>query len=120
VIDKNMQALIDAPLANAAKINIPAGRRSSPRAKKLEYDDGIGCPKVSPKELRERKDKAASAKLDALFDYYATTELSPERVAQHMGLYRNIETGIDDKGRPAFTRVLDVELATAQLAWRRK
>lgn len=115
-----LQSLIDAPLADAAKINLPAGRRSAPRGKKEVYGDEIGCPKVSAKELRERREGAALAKLNTLFDYYATTALTAEQVATHMGLYRREQVGEDDTGKPKFERVLDVKLAEQQLAWRRQ
>jgi hypothetical protein len=115
-----LQTLIDAPLANATKINVPAGKRSAPRSPKVEYGDEIGCPKVSAKELRERKEKAVAEKRAKLFDYYAVTGLTAEKVAEHMGLYRQEQTGVDDKGKPILVRVLDVKLAEDQLAWRRK
>lgn len=115
-----LQPLIDAPLANALKVNTPAGRRSTPRAKKPEYQDEIGCPKASAKELRERKAKADLAKLETLFDYYAGTNLTSEKIAEHMGLYRNEQTGVSDDGKPIMTRVLDVGRAEAEIAWRRK
>lgn len=115
-----LQSYIDAPLADACKINLPQGRRSAPRAKKADYSDDIGCPKISGKELRERKVKAEADKLSSLFDYYyAKTDLDAERVAKHLALYRQTQTGTDDKGKPVFTRVLDVERAEQQLAWRR-
>jgi hypothetical protein len=118
--DHYMQALIDAPLANATKLNSPGGRRSAPRKSAPQYEDEIGCPKVSQKELRARKKAAEQAKYAALYDYYAQTDLTPDRVAQHMGLYRNEQTGVDDKGKPVFARVLNVKLAADELGWRRK
>lgn len=118
-MDAKMKALADAPLANPIGIYLPEGKRPAPRARKAECDD-IGCPKVSSKELRERKQKALAARTEALFDYYAKTELTAERVAEHMGLYRNEQTGFDDKGKPIMVRVLDVKRADDHLAWRRK
>jgi hypothetical protein len=115
-----LQSLIDAPLANACKVNLPAGKRSAPRAKPHDLSDDIGCPKLSTKELREIKKRNEAAKLASLFDYYATTELTGDRVAEHMGLYRQERTGEDKEGKPIFSRVLDVERADQQLAWRRK
>lgn len=120
MITPEMQALIDAPLADATKINLPAGRRTAKRVKNPEFQDEIGCPKATAKELRERRQRAADDKLGKLFDYYASTSLTPEKVAEHMGLYRNEETGVDDKGKPTFTRVLDVRKAKEQLEWRRR
>jgi hypothetical protein len=119
MISPLLKSLIDAPLANAAKLNIPGGRAPAPRARKADLGDDIGCPKLTGKQLREIKAKAQADKLNKLFDYYASTELSAETVAEHMGLYRNTQTGIED-GKPIMTRVLDVERAAEQLAWRRK
>jgi hypothetical protein len=114
-----LQSLIAAPLANATKINTPGGKRPAPRVSKQDFADDIG-PKVSAKELRERKAKAASEKLSKLFDYYAGTDLTAEKVAEHMGLYRQEQTGLDETtGKPILTRVLDVKRAADQLAWRR-
>jgi hypothetical protein len=118
--NKHMQSLIDAPLANAIKVNLPGGKLAARRSPKPEYGDEIGCPKVSAKELKERKRKAEEAKRSDLYDYYAATDLTPKRVAEHMGIYRQEQTGTDDQGKPVFARVLDVKTVEAQLAWRRK
>ena len=115
-----LQRLIDAPLADACKINPPAGKRPNPRAKKPEYYGGPDGQALSPRQLRERKKKAEAAKLEALFDYHASTDLEPRRVAEHLGLYRQEQTGTDINGKPTFSRVLDVERVEEQLAWRRK
>lgn len=120
MIDPQMKALIDAPLADACKINLPAGKRSARRAQKIDYGDDIGCPKLSRKEIAARNAKAADNKLSSLFDYYATTDLSARRVAEHLGLYRKEQTGTDEAGKPVFSRVLDVKRAEGELAWRRK
>jgi hypothetical protein len=117
-ISPEMKAMIDAPLADAVKINLPAGKRPAPRSR-VEHGDDIGCPKVSARELQERRKRAAQEKLDKLFDYYAGTKLDASKVAEHMGLYRQEQTGTDDKGKPVFTKVLDVERASVQLEWRR-
>lgn len=120
-MNQEMKALIDAPLANACKVNLPAGKRSIPRGQKDQGDGDLGCPKVSAKELRERKRKAGDAKLNALFDYYAATSLTAQKVAEHMGLYRQEQIGTDEQsGKPIFTRVLDVKRVDDQLSWRRK
>lgn len=114
-----LQSLIDAPLADATKKNVPSGKRATPRGSKSGHGDEIGFPKVSGKELRERKAKAAAEKLGKLFDYYAATDMPAERVAEHMGLYRQEQAGTDAKGKPTFSRVLDVKRAEEQLSWRR-
>lgn len=120
MITPEMKALIDAPLADATRINLPAGKRSAPRRQKIEYVDEMGCPKLKTSEVRARKAKDASEKQQKLFDYYAGTSLTPEKVAEHMGLFRNEETGVDDKGKPILKRVLDVAKAKEQIEWRRR
>lgn len=119
-MDKRMQALIDAPLADAAKIYLPDGKRRISRGPRPQYEDGIEAPKVTSKEIAERKSKAAWKKLEQLYDYYAKTDLTAEKIAQHMGIYRQQQTGVDDKGKPIFGRALDVKTVEAQIAWRRK
>lgn len=119
MIDKEMRALIDAPLADPLKINLPKGRRPLPRGTK-DRSDSIPCAKLSSQQLKDRKIKAEADKLNKLLDYYATTDLPAAKVAEHLGLYRQHQTGVDDKGKPTFERVLDVARAEQQLAWRRK
>lgn len=117
-MDDFMRSLIEAPLADPARIYAPGGKRPAPRGPKVEYDD-IGCPKITGKELAAYKKKVANDKLEALYAYYATTDLTAEKIAEHIGLYRQEQTGVDDKGKPTFARVLDVERVEKQLAWRR-
>lgn len=119
-MDDYLRQLIDAPLANATRINLPAGKRAPVRAVKAEETDDIGCQKLTPKQVRERKGKATSAKLETLFDYYAGTNLSDAKIAEHMGLYRNEQNGVDKVGKPIMVRVLDVKLVEQQMAFRRK
>lgn len=119
MIDKKLQGLIDAPLADPWKIYLPEGRRKASRGSRAETGDDIGCPKLTHKALIERKDKALSGKINALLDYYATTDLPAERVAEHVGLYRKEQTGVSEDGEPIFARVLDVGRVRQQLAWRR-
>lgn len=120
MMDERMKALIAAPLADPSKIFLPEGKRRISRGPRPQYEDGIEAPKVSGKELAERRSKAAWKKLEALYDYYAGTNLTAERIAEHMGVYRQEQTGVDDKGKPVFVRVLDVKTVEAQIAWRRK
>jgi hypothetical protein len=115
-----LQSLIDAPLANATKINLPEGRRPATRAPKPEYVDEIGVPKLTGKQVREHKEKGRSAKLEALYDYYAGTDLPVERITEHLGLYRNEQSGVDENGKPIMVRVLDTKLVGQQIEWRRK
>ena len=82
-----LQHLIDAPLGDAARIYLPAGRRPAIRPKKNEaVQDGIDAPKLSNKELRERKAKQARHRLEEMLAYYATTTVPFERIATHTGL----------------------------------
>lgn len=119
IMDKRMQALIDAPLADPNKIYLPDGKRRAPRSPRA--DCGDMPPKITGAQLAERKSTALSRKLDALYAYYAATDLSIERIAQHMGLYRQEQTGVDEKtGKPIFARVLDLKQVEANIAWRRK
>lgn len=79
-MDKFMQSLVDAPLANPLKINLPRGTRTAKRE---------APPAVSPQlraEARAYKLKQARAKIDALLDYYATTAVPFNRIAEHMNL----------------------------------
>lgn len=114
-MDAKMQALIDAPLANPGKLNLPEGRRPIERGRKVPAPDGL-----TPAQVKERKAKEAADKLAKLLDYYATTDLPAEKVARDIGLSRMVEDGVDeDTGKVKFKRVLDVEKAEAELAWRR-
>lgn len=120
-MDKYLEKLAAAPLANAVALNLPQGKlppRARSRIKSGDLDD---LPKLKRSELMERKQKETTAKQDKLLDYYATVDVPAERVAQHVGLYRTVEKGFDEETRrPIMEQVLDVERAAAQLAWRRK
>ena len=113
----DLRALIDAPLANPAKINLPAGRRSAPRVKMERPPPRPGD--LTPAQVRERKAKALSAKQELLLDYYATTEIPASRIADHVGLFHQVQTGTDKQGKPIYTREPDVKRVEAALKWRR-
>ena len=113
-----LKALIDAPLANPARINLPMGRRPAPRSSPQPHERRPGD--LTPKQVRERKAKATTDRQEKLLDYYATVDVPVERVAEHVGLYRQEQTGRDDSGNPIFSRVLDVERAKAALDRRRR
>lgn len=114
-----LQSLIDAPLANATKINLPMGRRAAPRVKAEPRQPRPGD--LTPAQVRERKAKALSDKQEKLLDYYATTSIPAERVAEHIGLYRVVQIGVDEEThKPITERVLDVQQVESALAWRRK
>lgn len=111
-----LQNLIDAPLSDACKINLPKGRRATPRAN-IEYGEEIGA-KLTKSEVATRRKSSADAKLAKLFDYYAGTDLSAERVAEHMGVHKQVQVGTEF-GKPVYERVPDVEKVERELAWRR-
>jgi hypothetical protein len=121
-MDPKMRALVEAPLADPSRIYLPEGRGTVRRARPPSdiSDETDGGLRLSRSKVAQMKERQAAEKLTKLFDYYAATDLSPERVAEHLGLYRSIQTGTDEKGRPTFDRILDVERAAAQLEWRRK
>lgn len=118
-MDPYLKKLRDAPLADPANIYLPQGKRVMKRGPRDKYHSDDMPPKLTRAQLDERKQADLGAKLNSLLDYYAGTDLPPERVAEHLGIYRNEQDGTDDKGKPKFKRVLDVERVKAQLDWRR-
>lgn len=115
----DVKALAAAPYCKSiGKINLPAGRKPVTR----ERIQTVPRPgDLTTAEVKERKAKAISAKQTALLDYYATVDVPAERVAQHVGLYRLVEVGIDEASRkPIYERQLDVAKAERELVGRRK
>jgi hypothetical protein len=82
----DMQALIDAPLADPLKLYVPAGKRVIRRGPRHAYHDGIDAPKLTAKQLQDRKEGVYGEKLAAVLDYYASTSIPIERVAENTGL----------------------------------
>ena len=116
-MDPKLKALADAPLANPLAINLPEGRRPATRTVEPAREHRPGD--LTKAQIAERKRNAEYARLSTLFDYYSTTEVPAERVAEHMGLYRMVEIGAED-GKPVYERQLDVERARQELDFRRK
>jgi hypothetical protein len=116
-MDPKLKALVDAPLANPLAINLPEGRKPAPRevAPAQEHRPGD----LTKAQLAEKRKRAADEKLSALFDYYATTDIPVERVAQHVGVYKMVEVGSED-GKPVYERQLDIERVRQELDFRRK
>lgn len=78
-----LQEYADAPLDNAARCNkiwLPVGRRSPPQAARPEPAAGS----LTKAQMAERATKQHTAKVLALFDYYATTTVPFDRIAAHM------------------------------------
>lgn len=116
-MDDYLRKLVDAPLADPANLYLPQGKRRAKRLKP-EYHEEVGCPKLTGAKVRERKEREAQAKLATVLDYYATTEIPFEKIAEHAGLYRQERVGTDDKGKPIMGRVLDVERARKEMCCR--
>ena len=85
-MDKEMQALIDAPLADPLKLYLPKGTRPAKLGPRYRTVDNIDAPKLTRKQIEERKVEAFSAKLCTILDYYAGTDIPIDRVAAHTGL----------------------------------
>lgn len=85
-MNREMQKLVDAPLADPLKLYLPKGTRAAKRAPKAEYYDSVEAPKIARSILEKRKVDAASAKLVSVLDYYATTTVPFERIAEHTKL----------------------------------
>lgn len=85
-MNREMQKLVDAPLADPLKLFLPKGTRTVKRAPKAEYYNGVDAPKIARSEIERRKADAASAKLVSVLDCYATTSVPFERIAEHTKL----------------------------------
>lgn len=84
-MDKLMQSLVDAPLANALRLNIVEveGQPKKRTARKPTINM-FQAPAPIVKNGREYKERQAQAKVTALLDYYATTTVPFDRIAEHM------------------------------------
>lgn len=85
-MDKQMRTLVDAPLADPLKLNVIGERRVIKRGPRAKYYDGVDAPRITRKELDERRQEQFSKKLCAVLDYYAGSQVPIERVAEHTGL----------------------------------
>lgn len=100
MITKELQALIDAPLADPNKLYVPKGaKRVISRGPRPEYHcDKL--PKLTRDQVQERKVDARSQMIAAMLDYYATTQIPFDRIAQHTGLaVEKISEAMKDRGR---------------------
>lgn len=85
-VDKEMQALIDAPLADPLKLYLPKGTKIQRRGPRHAHVDNIGAEKLTKAQLDKRRGNLADAKMGAVLDYYATTDVPIDRIAAHTGL----------------------------------
>lgn len=97
MITPNLQRLIDAPLADPLKINLPEGKRPARMGEKPVYEGEFAPEKLSSRQMRDRKTNAYSEKLMAVLDYYATTNVPFERIAVHVKM--KVEEVADAMGR---------------------
>jgi hypothetical protein len=117
-MDEFLKKLVDAPLKSATKINLPMGRKPATRAPRQPHERREGD--LTLKEVRERKAASIDKKRSALLDYYAGTDVPAQRVAEHLGIFRSEECGVDEEtGKPIINYVLDVEGVEAALRQRR-
>jgi len=92
--------LVDLPLADPLKLYVYPGERPKlKRGPRAQYTDEIG-EKLSRRQVDEMKIDAKSKKVNALWDYYATTQVPFERVAEHTGYSLDIIiAAMKDRGR---------------------
>lgn len=84
--DIDLLALANAPLADPLNLNVPLGRRVAKRGPRHAYYDGIDAPRATRTELEKRAANDRNSKLASVLDYYATTTIPIERVAEHTGI----------------------------------
>jgi hypothetical protein len=120
-MDERLKALVDAPLANPLRLNIPGGKEALPPKPRAVSEVKQHRPgDLTARQVRERKAAAEQQKLDALYNYYATTDVPAERVAEHIGVRKLVEDGTDDAGKMKYKSVLDVDTVRHALAVRRQ
>lgn len=101
-MNREMQKLVDAPLADPLKLYLPNGTRTAKRAPKAEYYDSVVAPKIARSVLEKRKVDAASTKLVSVLDYYATTSVPFDRIAEHTKMtVEQVTESMANRGRLA-------------------
>jgi predicted Rossmann fold nucleotide-binding protein DprA/Smf involved in DNA uptake len=100
MITPELQALIDAPLADPTRINLPEGRRPLRRGPKPTYAGDMGGDPLTSKQVRARKAKAEEMKLVAMLDHYGKTSVPFERIAKHLKLtLQQVSVAMKGRGR---------------------
>lgn len=101
-MDATLKLLVEAPLANPLKLNVPMGRRSAPRGSKPVYVGDMGGEPLSQSELRTRRDNEKAAKVVSVLDYYATTQVPFDRIASHVKMTEDeVRAAMQRRGRVA-------------------
>lgn len=100
MIDPNLKAMADGPLANPLRLNVPMGRRAAPRSAKAVYEGTIGDTPLTEGEAIKRREDSATAKMKAVLDYYATTTVPFDRIAEHTNIPLNrVAECMKERGR---------------------
>ncbi|MFC0302753.1 hypothetical protein ACFSTI_25010 [Rhizorhabdus histidinilytica] len=102
-MDKFMQSLVDAPLANPLRLNLVevegAPKKRSPSKRTLQM---FQAPAPIVKNAREYKERQFNAKIKTMLDYYATTKVPFNRIAEHMNLsVEQVTESMSFRGRKA-------------------
>lgn len=84
-MDPTIKKLVDAPLGDALKLYVHGKPRTIKRGRRPQYHDEIDGDRLSRTQVEERRVEAKSKKVNELWDYYATTQVPFERVAEHTG-----------------------------------
>lgn len=83
-----LRKLADQPIDNAERASktwLPLGKRSNPRGPKPVYENEF-APAITAGEARARRADEQDKKLATILDYYATTSIPFERIAEHTKL----------------------------------
>jgi len=98
--DVDLKALAEAPLADPLRLNVPFGTKPGKRGPRGSHYDGLEIPRLTQAELQKRRESAFSKKLIAVLDYYATSSVPIERVAEHTGLtIEQAKSAMERRGR---------------------
>lgn len=125
-MNEQLRKLAEAPLATQGKAMKDAQQLDIPKRPKRERSR---APAAAPEggltkaQVKERQEKAHTAKQDALLHYYAGTDVPAERVARHIGFYRREEykpEGWEEGDDMAVRHVPDIDRTAAALKWIRE
>lgn len=96
-----MQSLVDAPLANALRLNlVEVEGQPKKRTTRKSTTNMFQAPAPIMKNGREYKERQAQAKITALLDYYATTTVPFDRIAEHMKIdIAQVRESVSFRGR---------------------
>lgn len=118
-MDSKLQRLADASMSVPGQALKKAKAEAPPRPKRQRIAAEVtSLPKLTTQQLRERAAKLLDEKRETLLQHYAKTDLPPERVAEHVGITKQVDTGKKwSDGNPVMQTVPDVERVAARLEW---